>query len=183
MSSVRLSGSAVWVRETLHRQTTVAAMVFHGIKVGEDPRLTTMWAVLGQPLFSVAVPCFPAAGAVAPELAGSPRSPLCDAALALAERFYDEPPASSGDAEGGSEAEVAGATRWLRAAEVAELSPRVQKAEEALLKAAEVQISSWRRGPLPDAASLAALHGRLAGAALHAVQGFLVDLVPVGAGR
>ena len=33
---------------TISRTTTVSAAVFHGVKPGEDPRLTTMWVQLGQ---------------------------------------------------------------------------------------------------------------------------------------
>jgi len=44
---------------TISRTTTVSAAVFHGVKPGEDPKLTTMWTMLGDPKFSIAVPVFP----------------------------------------------------------------------------------------------------------------------------
>ncbi len=44
---------------TISRTTTVSAVVFHGVKPGEDPRLSTMWTMLGDPKFSIAVPVFP----------------------------------------------------------------------------------------------------------------------------
>ena len=43
---------------TISRTTTVSAAVFQGVLPGEDPRLTTMWAILGDPKFSIAVPCW-----------------------------------------------------------------------------------------------------------------------------
>ena len=43
---------------TLNRRTTVSAVVFQGVRPGEDPSLATMWVLLGQPVFSVAVPCW-----------------------------------------------------------------------------------------------------------------------------
>ncbi|GAA4421475.1 carcinine hydrolase/isopenicillin-N N-acyltransferase family protein [Bremerella cremea] len=44
---------------TISRTTTVSAVVFHGVKRGENPKLTTMWTMLGDPKFSIAVPVFP----------------------------------------------------------------------------------------------------------------------------
>jgi hypothetical protein len=78
------------VRETLHRQTTVASMVFHGVRPEEDPRLTTMWAALGQPLFTSMLPSWPSIG-TSKLYSGSPRSPLCDAAIGLQSGFYELP--------------------------------------------------------------------------------------------
>ena len=43
---------------TISRSTTVSAAVFHGVKPGENPGLTTMWTILGNPSFSLAVPCW-----------------------------------------------------------------------------------------------------------------------------
>ena len=55
---------------TISRTGTVSAAVFHGVRPGEDPRLTTMWVTLGDPKFSVAVPCFPTMSKVADPLEG-----------------------------------------------------------------------------------------------------------------
>ena len=43
---------------TISRSTTVSAAVFHGVKRDEDPQHTTMWVTLGDPKFSIAVPCW-----------------------------------------------------------------------------------------------------------------------------
>lgn len=51
---------------TISRTTTVSAAVFHGVRPGEDPALTTMWTLLGDPKFSIAVPCWVAAGVADP---------------------------------------------------------------------------------------------------------------------
>ncbi len=55
---------------TISRSSTVSAAVFHGVKPGEDPRLTTMWTILGDPKFSVAVPCWPTMPEIADALEG-----------------------------------------------------------------------------------------------------------------
>ena len=51
--------------------------MFHGAAAGEDPRLATMWVILGQPITGVAVPLWVAAGAVPAQLAvGKDPAPL-----------------------------------------------------------------------------------------------------------
>jgi len=75
---------------TISRRTSVSAAVFHGVKPGEDHRLTTMWVMLGEPAFTVAVPCWAAVPRVAAELCGDQTSPLCDAARALRDAAYIE---------------------------------------------------------------------------------------------
>lgn len=182
------------VRETIHRQTTVAAMVFHGVKPDEDPRWTTMWSLLGQPLFTVAVPCWPGAGAVADELRGAPRSALCDAARGLADQFYEPAPQQKEDgaADGeagenrGEEAEVAGAIRWLRTEGLGELRTELLAAEDAILRVTAAQFATWReegKGKPPAAAELLAFHRQQAAAALVAVRAAAEQRMPVGAGR
>jgi hypothetical protein len=75
---------------TINRRTTASVGVFHGVKPGEDPLLTTMWVILGQPIFSIAVPCWVAQGEVAPELDGDPTSPFCSAVLEIKATQYEE---------------------------------------------------------------------------------------------
>jgi hypothetical protein len=43
---------------TISRTTTVSAAVFHGVRPGESPARTTMWAMLGDPKFTIALPCW-----------------------------------------------------------------------------------------------------------------------------
>ncbi len=162
------------VRETLHRQTTVAAMVFHGVRKGEPAAATTMWAILGQPLFSVAVPCFPAAGGVSPTLAGAPRSPLCDLALELQGAFYDPssaPAPAADERQNEGEAEVAGAIRWLRTEGLGTVQQEILRAERAILDATATKLAELRRaGDAPIGERLRALHDEQAGRALAALR-------------
>jgi hypothetical protein len=110
----------------------------------EDPRFTTMWAVLGQPLFSVAVPCWPAA-LVSPQLSGSPRSPICDAAKALQDAFYVVPEMS----EDTKDAELAGGIRWLRTEGLEQVRTRLRSTEDAILDATANRLDTWRSGAKP----------------------------------
>lgn len=77
-------------KSTISRTTTVSWAVFHGVKPGENPLLTTMWLGLGDPKFSAAVPCWVATAGVADELASQDKegAPICKAANELRERFY-----------------------------------------------------------------------------------------------
>jgi hypothetical protein len=162
------------VRETIHRQSTVAALVFHGVRPGEDARWTTMWAVLGQPLVSVAVPCFAAATSVAPVLDASPRSRLCDAAIAIQERVY-EVATPSGDAAatrgGAGDDVVAGPPRWLIVDAVAPVQAVTLPVEDAILAATAAALRRWRAaGAAFDPVALTRHHEAAAAAACAAVE-------------
>ena len=53
-----------WVHtnHTINRNSTASVLLVHGVKPGQDPRLATMWVILGEPVTSVAVPLWVAAG-------------------------------------------------------------------------------------------------------------------------
>ncbi|WP_437205793.1 peptidase C45 [Planctomicrobium sp. SH664] len=74
---------------TISRTTTVSWVVFQGVKPDEDPLLTTMWLGLGDPKFSVAVPCWVAQKMVASELQGKQGGPIGQKAVELRSCFYD----------------------------------------------------------------------------------------------
>ena len=73
---------AIPTADTISRTTTVSAVVFHGVRPGEDPRLTTMWTLLGDPKFSIAVPVFPV-GEVADDLTDKRGGEIGEIALTL----------------------------------------------------------------------------------------------------
>jgi hypothetical protein len=58
--------------DTINRYRTVAAAVFDGVRLGEDPQLTTFWCTLGEPAISISVPLWVKAGRV-PALMDSAR--------------------------------------------------------------------------------------------------------------
>lgn len=68
---------------TISRSTTVSAAVFHGVKPGENPHLTTMWTILGNPSFSLAVPCWVDVQEVADPLADPKGAELGEIAISL----------------------------------------------------------------------------------------------------
>lgn len=68
--------SSITTSDTISRAITVSAAVFHGVRPGEDPSLTTMWVMLGEPIFAIAVPCWVSSEEIRVELTGERGSPL-----------------------------------------------------------------------------------------------------------
>ncbi|MFC1781986.1 peptidase C45 [Planctomycetota bacterium] len=81
-------GALLNTQNAISRYNTVSVALFHGVKPDENPSLTTFWAILGEPTFSVAVPCWVVAESVAPELDGPKVSPICSAARELHRANY-----------------------------------------------------------------------------------------------
>jgi hypothetical protein len=76
---------------TIDRGATACAMVIHGVKPGEDPRNATLWVILGEPVCSIAIPLWVAAGETPVELRASARAPIYQEALRLQERLRPLP--------------------------------------------------------------------------------------------
>lgn len=77
-------------RETISRRTSVCGILIQGVRPGEDPRLSTMWVMLGEPTLGVAVPAWATMERTSEIVDGAKTSPLCDAAGALRDRLYTE---------------------------------------------------------------------------------------------
>lgn len=76
---------------TINRRSTKAAGAVLSILPGEDPLLSTFYAVVGQPVVTIPLPVWVAAGPTPPELDGKVRSPLCDEAWVRTRAIYDYP--------------------------------------------------------------------------------------------
>jgi ankyrin repeat protein len=70
-------------QDSISGHSTTYTALFHGVKPDENPSLTTFWAILGNPILSVAVPSWVIAESTAPELDGKEFSPICRAARDL----------------------------------------------------------------------------------------------------
>jgi glutamine amidotransferase-like uncharacterized protein len=68
---------------TISRTTTVSAAVFQGVKSGESALHTTMWVLLGDPKFSIAVPCWADVETVADDLTDPQGGELGEIAITL----------------------------------------------------------------------------------------------------
>ncbi len=119
--------AAVDTASTICRKTTVSVGVFHGVRAGEDPALTTMWVMLGEPAFAVAVPCWVKAGGVDPVLKGDRLSPLCSVALDARRDYYD------------------GAGKLLKTDGLRERWARTWEVEDALVRETDRQLARWRK--------------------------------------
>ena len=142
---------------TISRTTTVSAVVIGGVRAGEDPSLTTMWSILGDPKYSIAVPCWVDVNHVA--------DPLEDPA-------------------GGELGEIAVSLRdWsLNAEKTAVLTrplPGIWKdiwpTEDRIYVETNEALNRWRQTG-PDATQLQDLHDRLAHVAMTAMSRELVEL-------
>ena len=73
------------------RNSSVSAVIVHGVKKGESPEFTTMWTVLGYPFTTVAVPVWIKGGEILPKMMMAEKSgnaPLCEIALELKKQCY-----------------------------------------------------------------------------------------------
>jgi hypothetical protein len=74
---------------TIANRYTSAAVVIRGVRPGENPALTTIFAVLGRPVLSVAYPLWVGAGSV-PDCLSDPRlAPMYDYCVARSSQLYD----------------------------------------------------------------------------------------------
>ena len=64
---------------SINRNTSVSFAVIQGVAPGEDPRLSTMWTILGQPSTGILVPFWPV-GETPAEANGPETAPLADVA-------------------------------------------------------------------------------------------------------
>ncbi|HBN77304.1 MAG TPA: hypothetical protein DD473_16120 [Planctomycetaceae bacterium] len=85
----QLSKESVRTSSTLNRSMTVSSVVFQGVLPEEAPELTTMWALLGEPLFTIAIPCWASQHKIAKELNGEGVSPLCDLSIRIRSACYE----------------------------------------------------------------------------------------------
>ncbi len=135
---------------SINRTTTRSATVFRGVLPGEDPRLTTMWTVLGEPVCSIALPVWPLAGAVPSELGGTSTAAVCDEAIVKKGLAYHLPTspeyidtAALDDGLGGG------------------VFSFTEAIEDRALAQAEAALQAWRASP-PTSTDVGNLQSRLA---------------------
>ncbi|MEW4453614.1 carcinine hydrolase/isopenicillin-N N-acyltransferase family protein [Bremerella sp. JC817] len=149
-----------WITgSTLNRNSTVAAAVFQGVAPGEDPRLVTMWSILGEPMFSIAIPCWAAQGGVATAGNGPGKSSLCLAAMNLRQAFYD----SSGTE--------------LQANKLDQVTSSLKQVEQQSIARIAALTKAWRKSP-PTAEVLRQQHDQASELALATVTRLASDFPP-----
>lgn len=142
--------TTITTSKTLNRNNTVSATVFHGVRNGESPDLTTMWTLLGEPLFTVAVPTWAKQQQVSSLVNGAGAAPICRISERLASTSYDE------------------RHRNLKVSVVKDIAPPLVKVEDQILKTVESQREQWLRNS-PTADDLFAAHHSAAQIALNSL--------------
>jgi hypothetical protein len=149
--------ATVSTASTISRTTTVSAAVFHGVKPGEDPLLTTMWVALGDPKFSIAVPCWVAVERLSDAVAGEKGGPICSIATTLREWSLTK------DRDG------------VHTAQLRQIWDDVWPVEDRLIEAVADLRRRWASKP-GGTAEITAAHQRLAMQALGAMRRELEDM-------
>jgi hypothetical protein len=142
---------------TISRTTTVSAAVFQGVKPGEDPRLTTMWVALGDPKFSIAVPCWVACEELTEAVSGKNGGDICSIAATLREWNL------TADRDG------------VRTEQLPQVWEDVWPVEDRLIKEVAEMRQRWTTAPASPAA-FTELHRHLATLALDAMRVELVEM-------
>ena len=118
---------------TLSRNTSVSSVVFQGTLPGESPSSTTMWTILGEPLFSVAVPVWVGPGKIAKELNGDGKSAVCDRSIELRDLNYQQ--------------HTERRTERVYTAQLPKISQVLLSIENESLSTTQQQLQAWRNGP------------------------------------
>lgn len=142
---------------TISRATTVSAAVFHGVRAGENPLFTTMWVALGDPKFSITVPCWVGVQELTEALAGPHGGEICSIANTLREWNLTRDP------------------HRVRTAELPQIWEDVWPVEERMLGLVATQRRRWLSAP-PDASEITEFHRHLAALALDTMRGELADM-------
>ena len=74
-----------WIHanHTINRSSTACAILIHGAKPGQDPATATLWVILGEPVCSIALPFWVAAGQTPPQVREGKDAPIATEALRL----------------------------------------------------------------------------------------------------
>ncbi len=118
---------------TISRSTTVSACCFQGIRPGEKPQLTTMWVVLGDPKFSIAVPSWPVVLSTSPQMHGGSSkkgSSLCSDSLTLRAFYFDK------------------SRNGVHTEGLENVFSEIGRTQEYILNATQHELESWRTHPV-----------------------------------
>ncbi len=77
-------------RDTVNRYRTVSCAVFDGVGNGEDPRFTTFWCTLGEPVVSISVPLWVFAGNVPSQMVSASGPPLNKTFRKIKRQLYSD---------------------------------------------------------------------------------------------
>lgn len=145
---------------TLNRWATASVAVFHGVRPDENPSLTTFWAILGEPIFSVAVPNWILAEGTAGILDGEKRSPLCSAVLDIKKKCYYD---------------FGRKQQFIKTEFLPAIWEVTFAAEDKIFEQTDAMVAQWREN-YPKSEDVTAFHNRMAAEAFGAIEKVQLDM-------
>jgi len=76
---------------SINRFRTASSLVIHGVLLVEDPGLSTMWCIMGEPVCGIAIPLWVHARSVPYVMEGNYTSPMRDAVKLKESQCYSDP--------------------------------------------------------------------------------------------
>lgn len=146
----------VHTNDTINRYVTSFAAVFQGVTRPDQAYLTTLWALLGQPVTSVAVPVWAGAPAVPLALTGEGTAPLDDLAQEIRRYLYPDQRPNMNQYLNVTRLRTYGRTGVLA---------KTMEIEDSLLSRAAKQAAEWSRRK-PSTREIMEFEGNLASWAL-----------------
>jgi len=139
--------------DTINRFRTVASAVFEGVQPGEDPRLTTFWITLGEPIVSVSIPLWTYAGCVPDLLDGNGDAPLNREFRRLKALVYPDTLNAS----------------HLDTQQTLSIRESINSTQAKIFKQTEKKLTAWRKNP-PTAIEVADFQKKMAEMAFRAAR-------------
>ena len=156
-------GTIPLAQHLIAARASVSVGVVHGVKPGEDPALSTFWAMLGHPLFTVAVPCWTRTRGTSAELWTPARSPICDVSLDMRwDNSYEHPPDS------GLPPHPFVERYYLRTERLNDIWGIIYPAEDRIFDMTDEKLAEWRE-ELPNPMQMRQFHEDVAWRALRAL--------------
>jgi len=127
------------VKDCINRYISTSSFVIQGVKNNEDPKLTTMWTLLGFPLASVAVPTWSLSHVDLPETVRAEKdkdAELCIKTLELKKKFF---PVSRGAGE-----DYMNTTAAYNKEETG-IVQQLAKTEDKILELSQKNLAKWRK--------------------------------------
>jgi len=127
------------VKDCINRYISTSSFVIQGVKNNEDPKLTTMWTLLGFPLASVAVPTWSLKNIDLPQTVraeNDKNAELCIKTLELKKKFF---PVSRGAGE-----DYMNTTAAYNKEETG-IVQQLEKTENMILELSQKNLKKWRK--------------------------------------
>jgi len=159
-----------WIHSnyTIDRPSTAASVLIQGVRPGQDPSRSTMWVLLGEPVTTVAVPLWAAAGVPPDELWQGKEAPITAEAFRLKDILRPLKSKERAEYLDLTRLDNAAGTGWL---------PGLLEAEKGIIDETEAMLA---KDPAP--AALAAHQKAMAGRALATLKNVQPPARPVTAG-